>query len=59
MLWAHFLLKDIDKDARRMALSIKSAYGAATGATSGGTTPAAPAAPKKPRKTPLRGGLDF
>jgi small subunit ribosomal protein S1 len=46
---------ELDKDARRISLSIKRAVGAAASAT---TAPSAPA-PQKKRKTPLRGGLDF
>ena len=47
---------EIDKEARRISLSIKRAAGAA--AASVAAAPAAPAAQGK-RKTPLRGGLDF
>jgi small subunit ribosomal protein S1 len=46
---------EIDKEARRIGLSIKSASHAA--AASGGA--AAPATAPKKRKTPLRGGLEF
>jgi small subunit ribosomal protein S1 len=49
---------EIDKDARRISLSIKRAQGAAAGTASTATAPTAPSQPKK-RKTPLRGGLDF
>jgi ribosomal protein S1 len=49
---------EIDKDARRISLSIKRAQGASAGTTTT-TTTTAPAQSKKPRKTPLRGGLDF
>jgi small subunit ribosomal protein S1 len=46
---------ELDKDARRISLSIKRALGAAAIASAS----SAPAAPPKKRKTPLRGGLDF
>ncbi|HYO11165.1 MAG TPA: S1 RNA-binding domain-containing protein [Tepidisphaeraceae bacterium] len=47
---------ELDPQARRVSLSIRSAYGATTAAT--GAAPTTPATPKKPRKTPLKGGLD-
>jgi ribosomal protein S1 len=46
---------DIDKDARRMSLSIKRAQGATAGMTTAAPSPSQ----QKKRKTPLRGGLDF
>lgn len=46
---------EIDKDARRISLSIKRALETAVPASS---TPT-PAAPPKKRKEPLKGGLDF
>jgi small subunit ribosomal protein S1 len=50
---------EIDKDARRVSLSLKRAVESAPVATTG-TTAAAPAAPLKKKKRPeLRGGLDF
>ena len=52
---------EIDKDARRVSLSLKRAaepVGAAAAAT--GTTAAAPAPPAKKKKRPeLRGGLEW
>ena len=50
---------EIDKEARRISLSIKRAQGASAGTAGTATATTAPAQPKKPRKTPLRGGLDF
>ena len=57
---------EIDKDARRVSLSLRRAtepQGAATGGATAGvgaSAPAVPAAPAKKKKRPeLRGGLDF
>jgi ribosomal protein S1 len=51
---------EIDKDARRVSLSLRRATETAAAATSATTTAATPAAPAKKKKRPeLRGGLDF
>ena len=52
----------IDKDARRMSLSIRRSVEAAppaAGTPGAATAAAAAASPKKKRKEPLRGGLDW
>jgi small subunit ribosomal protein S1 len=51
---------EIDKDARRVSLSLRRAVETAPAAAAGMAATAAPAAPAKKKKRPeLRGGLDF
>jgi small subunit ribosomal protein S1 len=51
---------EVDKDARRVSLSLKRAVESAAPVAATGTATAAPAAPAKKKKRPeLRGGLDF
>ena len=51
---------EVDKDARRVSLSLKRAVETAAPVAATGTAAAAPAAPVKKKKRPeLRGGLDF